>query len=85
MVFFLDSLVALLVMILLLGLIRIIRGPSYTDRLLATQLFSTTGVAITALLSVSTQTPSLLNVALVLALLTSLTLITFSRIRGAVK
>lgn len=85
MTFFLEALIAFLMVMLLLGLIRIIKGPSYTDRMLATQLFSTTGVAIIAVLSVLTGTPSLLNVALVLALLTSLTLITFSRIRGALK
>jgi multicomponent Na+:H+ antiporter subunit F len=85
MVFFLEILTAFLVFVLLLGLVRVIRGPSYADRMLATQLFSTTGVAIIAVLSVTTRFPGLLNVALVLALLTSLTLITFSRIRGAVK
>lgn len=66
-----------LIVILLIGLIRVLRGPTAADRVLSAQLFGTAGVAILMLLAISQQQSSLLNVALVLALLAPLTLITF--------
>jgi multicomponent Na+:H+ antiporter subunit F len=54
---------------LLGGLVRILRGPSAADRMLAAQLFGTTGVALLLLLSQALASEALRNVALVLALL----------------
>ena len=51
------------------GLLRALRGPSLADRMLAVQLLGTGGVALLLLLSALLQTPALLEVALVLALL----------------
>jgi multicomponent Na+:H+ antiporter subunit F len=61
------------------GLIRILRGPTPADRMLAAQLFGSTGVAILLLLSKSFQTPALLDVALVFALLAAIAAIAFVR------
>lgn len=51
------------------GLLRILRGPSRADRLLAIQLFGTTGTALMMILAYWFEQPALLDTALVLALL----------------
>jgi multicomponent Na+:H+ antiporter subunit F len=56
---------------LLLGLIRVLRGPGAGDRMLATQLIGTTGVAMLLLLSLLFKQPALTDVALILALLSA--------------
>ena len=62
---------ALVVLLLTVGagLVRALRGPTLADRMLAVQLLGTGGVAVLLLLSALLQTPALLEVALVLALL----------------
>ncbi|GAA5507986.1 monovalent cation/H+ antiporter complex subunit F [Novipirellula caenicola] len=59
------------------GLIRVKRGPTSSDRMLAAQLMGTTGVAILLLLSEAISRPALLDVALVFALLAAVTGIAF--------
>lgn len=54
-----------------LGLVRVERGPSNGDRMLAAQLLGTGAVAVLLLLARATDAPELLDVALVLALLAS--------------
>ena len=58
-----------LMLSLLLGLIRVLRGPSTADRLMAAQLIGTTGVGLLLLLAPVLRLPALVDVALVLALL----------------
>lgn len=65
---------------LLLALIRIFRGPSAEDRLLGIQSFGTVGTAVVLLLTVLTDLPGLLDVALVMAMLAAVTVITYTRI-----
>ena len=62
---------ALVVLLLTLGagMVRALRGPSLADRMLAVQLLGTGGVGLLLLLSALLQTPALVEVALVLALL----------------
>jgi len=81
MIEYLSVIVGLLILALLVGLGRILLGPSSADRMLASQLFSTAGVSILILLAIIQNQPALINVALVLALLAPLTLITFIRLR----
>jgi multicomponent Na+:H+ antiporter subunit F len=81
MIEYLSAIVGLLILALLVGLGRILLGPSPADRMLASQLFSTVGVSILILLAIIQNQPALINVALVLALLAPLTLITFIRLR----
>jgi len=70
----------ILLISLLAGLWRIWRGPKAADRMLAAQLFGTTGVAIVLLLSVAMPTTQgILDVALVLALLAAVAMIAFVR------
>ena len=54
---------------LLLGLVRVFRGPSTGDRMMAAQLMGTTGVGLLLLLQPVLRIPALVDVALVLALL----------------
>jgi multicomponent Na+:H+ antiporter subunit F len=59
----------LLLLSLVLGMIRALKGPSLEDRLLSILLLGTGGVAILLLLSVSMQLTALLDVGLILVLL----------------
>lgn len=62
---------------IVVGLIRVERGPSPADRMLAAQLFGTAGVAMLLLLSVGLDVPSLRDVGLVFALLAAMTVVAF--------
>ena len=59
------------------GLLRILRGPTSADRMLAAQLFGTTGVGILLLLAEAQDLPALRDVALVFALLAALATVAF--------
>lgn len=62
------SLIALL-MTLIIGLGRALFGGSLQDRMLSIQLLGTGGVALLLLMAAMLETPALVDVALVLALL----------------
>jgi multicomponent Na+:H+ antiporter subunit F len=70
-----------LVLNLVGGLVRILRGPRRADRMLAAQLFGTTGVAVLLVLAEAMRLPALRNVALVFALLAVVNTVVF--VRGA--
>lgn len=61
------------------GMWRVLRGPSVADRMLAAQLFGTTSVAILLLLAQGIDRTALRDVALVFALLATVTAIAFVR------
>lgn len=73
------GLAALLLLTLVVGLFRVFRGPTPADRMLAAQLFGTTGVAVLVLLAAATATPALFDVALVVALLATMAMVAFVR------
>ena len=62
-----------------LGLVRILRGPGDVDRILSLQLIGSGGVAVLLLLAAATQTPSIMDVALMLALLATFVSVAFLR------
>lgn len=62
---------------LLVALVRIWRGPHPADRMLASQLFGTTGVALFLVLAEAQAMASLRDVALILALLSVLAVVAF--------
>jgi multicomponent Na+:H+ antiporter subunit F len=62
-----------------LGLVRILRGPGDADRILSVQLIGSGGVAVLLLLSAATQTPAIMDVALMLALLATFVSVAFLR------
>jgi multicomponent Na+:H+ antiporter subunit F len=63
---------------LLAGLIRVWRGPTSADSLLAVQLMGTTGAALLMVLFAIQKTAALVDAALILALLAAVTLLVFS-------
>jgi multicomponent Na+:H+ antiporter subunit F len=73
------ALAAFLVLNIAAGLVRILRGPTPADRMLAAQLFGTTGVAILLLLAEAQAMPASRDVALVFAALAALAVIAFVR------
>lgn len=73
----LEGLAVLLLASLVLGLIRIWRGPGFADRMLAAQLFGTTGVAALLVLAELLHMPALRDVALLLALLAIVAVLAF--------
>lgn len=73
------ALALFLLLTLLAGMWRIFRGPTDIDRMLATQLFGTTAVAILLLLAESSGNASFRDIALVFALLAAITAVAFVR------
>jgi len=63
------------------GLIRVLLGPTSSDRLMAAQLMGTTGIAILLLLAPVVRVPALVDVALVFALLAAVAVAAFTRRR----
>lgn len=70
----------LLLLTVLAGLVRVARGPTRADRMLAAQLIGTGGVAILLLLAAEGDARGLVDAALVLALLAAVGAITFARL-----
>lgn len=65
------------------GLVRILRGPTRGDRMLAAQLYGTTGVAVLLVLAEAVDQPAFRDVALVFAVLASVNTVVFVRWRAA--
>jgi multicomponent Na+:H+ antiporter subunit F len=77
MVEFLLAAAAFLLTMVALGLIRILRGPSIADRIMAAQLLGTGGIATLLLIAAATGVPAATDVALSLALLAAFASIAF--------
>ena len=60
-----------------IGFVRVLRGPHKADRMIAAQLFGTSGVAWILLIAYATDTPELSNIAMILALLAAIAAIAF--------
>lgn len=73
------ALAASLVLNIAAGLARIVRGPTAADRMLAAQLFGSTGVAVLLLLAEAQAMPALRDTALVFAALAVLATLAFVR------
>lgn len=63
---------------LLLGLLRIWRGPEMADRMLSAQLFGTGGIALLLVLAELEDVATLRNAALLLALLAVMSTVAFT-------
>ncbi|HKK93999.1 MAG TPA: monovalent cation/H+ antiporter complex subunit F [Longimicrobiales bacterium] len=74
---FLTSVALFLLANLAIGLLRVVGGPTAADRLIATQLFGTIGVAAVLVLAEVSGVPALRDVALVFALLASVMAVAF--------
>lgn len=73
------SLALFLLLNLIIGMWRVLRGPTAADRMLTAQLFGTTSVSVMLLLAQLTDKPALHDVALVFALLAAVAAVTFVR------
>ncbi len=73
----LHGVAGFLLLMLFTGLLRIWWGPRAADRMLASQLFGTTGVALVLVLAEAQAMPALRDVALTLALLAVLATVAF--------
>jgi multicomponent Na+:H+ antiporter subunit F len=71
-----------LLLALVAGLVRIVRGPEDADRMLAAQLLGTGAVAILILMSQAMAAPRLLDVALVFAILALVAVACFAATDG---
>ena len=60
-----------------LGLVRILRGPSEADRIMAAQLLGSGGIAALLLLAAAMSVPAAVDVALTLALLAAFVSVAF--------
>ncbi len=68
---FLVSAAIFVLAMVAIGLFRVLRGPDAADRLMSAQLLGSGGIAALLLLSVATEAPALLDVAVLLALLSA--------------
>ncbi|MCA8878645.1 MAG: cation:proton antiporter [Rhodobacteraceae bacterium] len=69
----------LILVSLLLGFARLARGPTFSDRVVALDMMSTSVVAFCAVDALQTGTPAYLDVAIVLALINFLSTLALAR------
>ncbi len=74
---FLTAALGIILVMLVLGLVRILRGPGDADRMMAAQFIGTGGVAGLLLLGTITGVPAAVDVALTIALLATFASIAF--------
>ena len=74
---FMTAALGFILAMLVLGLIRVLRGPADADRMMAAQLIGTAGIASLLLLGTVTGVPATTDVALTLALLATFASIAF--------
>jgi len=70
---------AVMVLALCLAFVRLFRGPTLPDRVVALELFSSILVGIIGVVAIATDVPSLLDVAIVMALMAFMAAIGFAR------
>lgn len=73
----LEALAVILLISAGMGMIRIGLGPTSADRMLASMLFGTVGVALTLVLGALEDMPALIDMAIVFAILASVTSVAF--------
>jgi multicomponent Na+:H+ antiporter subunit F len=73
----LSGAVGFLLLNLAVGLLRVLRGPSASDRMLAALLFGSTTVAVLLILAQWQDQPALRDVALLFALLATILAVAF--------
>ncbi len=74
------TLAVFLLVNVLVVLLRVVRGPTASDRMVAALLFGTTGVAFVLVLAEALGSPAVRDVALVLAVLAALVPVVFARV-----
>lgn len=77
MTLFLGIVLITVLVSVLAGLVRVLRGPRPAERMLAAQLFGTAAVAMLLILSHVMDMAALIDVAVVFALLAAVTLVAY--------
>jgi multicomponent Na+:H+ antiporter subunit F len=80
---FLFAAAAVVLATVAVGLVRILRGPTAADRIMAAQLLGTGSVAVLLLLAQAVPMPGVDDVALVLALVAAFVAIAFVKATAA--
>ncbi len=70
-------LVALLMLNIGVGLLRVLRGPTAADRMLAAEMFATSAIAIVLLMAFIHDQPALIDIGLIFALLSAVAVVAF--------
>lgn len=65
---FLSGAAAFVLLMVAVGLVRVVRGPTDADRMMAAQLLGSGGIAALLLVSVASGRPAVVDMALLLAL-----------------
>jgi multicomponent Na+:H+ antiporter subunit F len=81
---FLIAMGLVLLMTMATGLIRVVIGPTPSDRMMAAQLLGTSGIGTLLLLAPALGVPALADVALIFALLAAVSVVAFPRRRKGV-
>ena len=76
---FLEVVLGVLALAAMLGFVRLLRGPSLPDRVVAFDLLATVGVGISAVYSMAYDQPVFLDVAVILALISFVGTVAFAR------
>ena len=76
---FLEVVLGVLALAAMLGFVRLLRGPSLPDRVVAFDTLATVGVGISAVYSMAHNQPVFLDVAVVLALISFVGTVAFAR------
>jgi multicomponent Na+:H+ antiporter subunit F len=76
---FLEIVLGLVALAALLGFVRLLRGPSLPDRVVAFDLLATLAVGISAVYSMAHDQPVFLDVAVVIALISFVGTVAFAR------
>jgi multicomponent Na+:H+ antiporter subunit F len=79
---FLLAAAAFILLMVALGLVRILRGPSDADRMMGAQLLGTGSIAAVLLLGAATGVETVVDVALTLALLAAFAAFAFVKAYG---
>jgi multicomponent Na+:H+ antiporter subunit F len=74
-----DAAVVMVSAALLIAFVRVVRGPTLPDRVIATDLIGVTSVALMILAAVRSREPAFLDAAVVIALLAFLGTIAYAR------
>jgi multicomponent Na+:H+ antiporter subunit F len=74
-----DMMLAALGVPLLFGFVRLVRGPSLPDRVVALDFMTAVAVAASGVWAMATDNPVFLDVAMVLALITFVGTVAFAR------
>ena len=76
---FMEIVLGLIALAALLGFVRLLRGPSLPDRVVAFDLLATLAVGISAVYSMAHDQPVFLDVAVVIALISFVGTVAFAR------